>query len=354
MNVRPDDENSETGMQASSEENPSRIPFGNPDKKGKGSDRGIQTVLGRIPPESLGICQAHEHLFVKAGPATAVVPSLLLDDYAKTLEELLAFRAAGGMSLVDAQPIGSGRMADLQERVSLGSGVNVVASTGFHRPFFYADNHWIHGTPADRLARLFLEELSEGMYLDGETAWPSLKGTARAGLIKAAAGPDGIQGRWACLFEAAADAARETAAPVLVHTEEGRNGLAIVRFFSDRGVPPEQLILCHLDRIAGNADVMAEVAATGAWLELDTIGRFKAHSDEAEGDMIASLIEKGHGEKLLLGLDVTRARMRAYGGDIGLDYLLKRFLPLLRKQGIPETELVRMLVENPAKALCMR
>ena len=317
-------------------------------------DRRIQTVLGRIPPECLGVCQTHEHLFVKAGPATDAVPALLLDDYAKTLEELFLFRSAGGASLVDAQPVGSGRMADLQERVSLESGVNVVASTGFHRPFFYADAHWIHSVPTDRLVRLFVEELTEGMYLDGEAAWPTLRGTARAGLIKTAAGPDGIQGRWACLFEAAADAARESATPVLVHTEEGRSGLEIVRFFSDRGVPPGQLILCHLDRIAGNAEVMAEVAATGAWLELDTIGRFKAHSDEEEGDMITSLIESGHGANLLLGLDVTRARMRAYGGDIGLDYLRKRFLPLLRKRGIPEADLTRMMVENPAKALCMR
>lgn len=313
---------------------------------------GIMTVLGLIEPDRLGMCQAHEHLFVKPGPATHTFPDLLLDDYDKTLQESRTYFQAGGRSLVDAQPVGSGRMADLQERVSRESGVHVVAVTGFHRPLFYDESHWIHHASREQLVGLFTEELETGMYLDGEAAWPAERGTARAGIIKTAAGPDGICGRWRVLFDAAAETARRTAAPVLIHTEEGHGALEILRFFLDRGVATQQLIFCHLDRLPGNADPMAEVASAGAWLELDTIGRFKYHDDREEAGTIGKLISLGHGAHMLLGLDVTRARMRAYGGTIGLDYLHDSFLPLLIRSGIPETDVRRMLVDNPAKALC--
>jgi len=311
----------------------------------------IMTVLGPIEPDQLGACQAHEHLFVKEGPATRTFPDLLLDDYGKTLQELTTYFAAGGRSLVDAQPVGSGRMAGLQERVSRESGVHVVAATGFHRPLFYDESHWIHHASMHKLVGLFTEELETGLYLDGESAWPVERGTARAGIIKTAAGPDGISGRWGTLFDAAAETAGRTAAPVLIHTEEGHGAMEILRFFLDRGVAAHQLIFCHLDRVAGNSAYMAEVAAAGAWLELDTIGRFKYHDDREEAGTIGKLISLGHGAHMLLGLDVTRARMRAYGGTIGLAYLHDRFLPLLRQSGILEADLRRMMVENPAKAL---
>jgi phosphotriesterase-related protein len=99
---------------------------------------------------------------------------------------------------------------------------------------------------------------------------------------------------------------------------------------------------------------MAEVAAAGAWLELDTIGRFKYHSDEAEMDMIRYLHDHGLGGRILLGLDTTRRRMRSYGGDIGLDYIHASFFPLLRQNGFQEPQLRLMIAGNPAKALACK
>ena len=311
----------------------------------------VRTVLGACLPGALGTCQAHEHLFLRAGAASQMNGDLLLDDYGKTLQELQSYRSAGGCSLVDAQPAGCGRMAQWLERVSRDSGIAVIASTGFHRPFMYAANHWIHTASVDKLSELFLRELEDGMFQDGDDNWPERQGLARAGIIKTAAGPEGISGRWETLFEAAAEAARKTGAPVLCHTEGGKGGLEILRFFTARGVLPSQLILCHLDRIPENAAHMAEIADAGAWLELDTIGRAKYHSDEAEVDMIRELHELGHAGRILLGLDTTRARMRSYGGGIGLDYIHRQFFPLLRQNGFQEPELQRMLVGNPSRAL---
>jgi phosphotriesterase-related protein len=278
----------------------------------------------------------------------------LLDDYDKTVQELRSYRQAGGCSLVDAQPVGCGRIAQWLERASRDSGVAVIAVTGFHRPFMYPADHWIHTASAEKLSALFVRELLEGMFLDGDDAWPERTGSARAGVIKAAAGPEGISGRWETLFEAAAEASSRTGAPILCHTEGGKGGLEILRFFTDRGIAPDRLILCHLDRIPDNAGPMAEVAAAGAWLELDTIGRFKYHSDESEMDMIRYLHDHGLGGRILLGLDTTRTRMRSYGGGIGLDYIHASFFPLLRQNGFQEPQLRLMIAGNPAKALARK
>ncbi len=55
----------------------------------------IHTVAGPFPPERLGHCQPHEHLFIRAGYPRTVHPPLRLGDLELTVRELQAYRAAG-------------------------------------------------------------------------------------------------------------------------------------------------------------------------------------------------------------------------------------------------------------------
>ena len=74
----------------------------------------IVTVKGSIPSSSLGYCQSHEHIFIANGQSAKIHSALRLDDYDKTVEELLLYKDAGVMSIVDAQPVGCGRIASSQ------------------------------------------------------------------------------------------------------------------------------------------------------------------------------------------------------------------------------------------------
>ncbi len=56
----------------------------------------VQTVSGPIAPDALGHSQIHEHIFVHRTPMAEKNPALRLDDPARSLEELRAYRAAGG------------------------------------------------------------------------------------------------------------------------------------------------------------------------------------------------------------------------------------------------------------------
>ena len=314
----------------------------------------ILTVKGNIKPEQLGYCQSHEHLFIADGQSAKLVPSLRLDDLNATCDELELFKRRGGVSIADAQPVGCGRMADMQLKASERTGVNILASTGFHKLIFYPDGHWLKTIDGDELAELYIDEIKNGMYIDCDTSKPDRRVSARAGIIKTASDLEGPAGDYERLFLAAAEASVQTGVPILSHTEMGKGALEQIRLFTDHKVPAESIIICHLDRVLTDIGYLMEVASTGVYLELDTIGRYKYHSDEDEVRFISKLLENGYADKILLGLDTTRERMKSYGGSIGLDYMFETFFPLLGSYGIGEEFISKFTISNPAKAFTIK
>jgi len=308
-----------------------------------------------MPGEELGHFQAHEHLVVRPVLPGGGNAELTVDDFDLSLKELDLYRQAGGGSLCDAQPGGCGRDAGWLAGLSRRSGINIIASTGFHKLEYYPPGHWIEDRGEDELAGLFQREVTQGMEevgdgLDSGNGPDPGGGQVRAGVIKAALDRDGLKGPYPRLLAAAARASVTSGAPILCHTERGAGALELVRFMDGLGVKRERLILCHLDRRADNPGFHQEVAATGVYLEYDTIGRPKYHDDQEEIRLISEMVETGFEDRLLLGLDTTRARLKAYGGRIGLDYLLTVFLPRLAAEGLSGSILTKLVRTNPARA----
>ncbi len=312
----------------------------------------IMTVTGPIPKTQLGFCHSHEHLFIADGQVVNVNPALRIDSLEKTIAELVLFKQIGGRSIVDAQPVGCGRMAALLSRASKVSGVNVIAATGFHKLIYYPKDHWIRTLDELKLEHLFSSEFQTGMYMDGDDCFPTKQTKAKPGVIKTASGEEGMTAEYHRLFTAAAIAAKRTGFPILSHTEMGKAAMDQIRLFLDFGLSPTSIILCHLDRDLGDFNYHRQVAETGVYLEYDTIGRPKYHSDEAEVEHILKMVEYGYGDQILLGLDVTRERMKSYGGALGLDYLATQFIPMLKKKGLTDEVIAKFTIHNPAKAFC--
>jgi phosphotriesterase-related protein len=320
---------------------------------GKNKKMVITTVTGDMAPEDLGFCQSHEHLWTAGYPGT-VNPDLRIDDLEKSRAELERYRRAGGAALVDAQPPGCGRNALMLKALSEQSAVRIIASTGFHKMIYYPEGHWIYGAGAGALTRLFLEELSGGMYQGEAMTLPDASSGARtscrAGQIKAALDAGSFTPWYEKCFTAATEAARASGAPLMVHVEKGSDPLALADFLVKRGLAPEGLIFCHLDRAAADMSVHRELCRRGVYLEYDTIGRPKYHDDEYEAGIILDMVRDGYAGQLLMSLDSTRARLSSYGGKPGLDHILTRFIPLLRRRGLPETQIQAFFRENPARA----
>lgn len=308
----------------------------------------IHTVCSAIAPEALGHCQIHEHIFVRPTPMSGGNPALCIDSFDRSLEELRRYRAAGGTVLVDAQPVGAGRDAAVLERLSRDSGVPIVASTGYHLLGFYSQESWVQRLNEEELYALYRDEIETGMLLYEPEASlrPEEASGIRAGLVKAAIPAEGPVGRYGILLRAAARAAADCGVPLMLHTECGRRMEAALELCFDLGMRPEKLVVCHVDRQAADWGPHNAAASAGVYLDYDTVGRFKYHSDEEEIALLRHMVDAGFEDRILLALDATAARLTAYGGEIGLDYLLTSFLPRLKREGLPEMVIRKFNGEN--------
>jgi phosphotriesterase-related protein len=266
--------------------------------------------------------------------------------------ELCLFREAGGGAIVDAQPLGCGRDADILGELSEKSGIHIIASTGFHKVSYYSPGHWIYEIQKEKLALLFTEEIEHGMYAGGDTTFPEKQCGRRAGQIKSAFDTCGLNGQYTKCFEAAVIAAKSTGAALMVHIENGsvpQDVHSLADFIESKGLQPERVIFCHLDRAVRNTCLHREIACRGFNLEFDTICRPKYHATAAEISFILSFLEAGFETQLLMSLDTTKARLFSYGGSPGLDYILKRFVPVLLSKGVNRTLIELFFKTNPAR-----
>jgi phosphotriesterase-related protein len=306
------------------------------------------TVTGPMDAAELGVIDAHDHLLMSS-PA---MRGQELDDVERTIDEVRAARGSGIRSIVELTPIGLGRRPELLRRVSATAGLPIIAATGFHRDVHYPSGHWALEAPVDLLAERVTRDLLEGMHpRDWEGNAPL--DAARAGVIKTGASYHHISAAERRRLVAAAIGSRASGAAIVVHAEIGTCGHEIVALLEGEGVPTHRVVLAHMDRNP-DAELHAELAARGVTLVYDTVGRIKYRPDSALLDLIAEMVAVGHGERLLVGLDLgSREYFAAYGGGPGIRYLMDTFVPRLRRR-IGEAATDAILVANPARTYALR
>lgn len=314
----------------------------------------IETVTGQVGEEEIGHCQPHEHVYITQTPALLTNPELRLNNLAASIKELQMYRKAGGNTLVDANPIATGRDALALKSASEVSGVQIIACTGYHIPIFYTEDHWIWSAPEEQLEELFVSELTEGMFLGGCYGWPAYQTDIRAGLVKAMLTSEGVIGRTKVLLRAAGRAAARTGTSLMLHTEYGKGAIEAVQFLKEQGMEEKKILVCHVDRQVEDLSIHEEIAASGVFMEYDTLTLFEFHDNESEIRMLRHMIEKGFLNQILISTDPTADRLKNYEGKCGMDYILTTFVPELKKQGFTDQEILQITKENPKKALLRR
>lgn len=291
----------------------------------------VRTVLGDLGPARLGRVNYHEHLF-------QVSPLLVgdeLDDEGASEEEARLLAASGFETMVDATPVGLGRNPEAVARISLSTGLTVIATTGAHREAHYRADHWLRGATAQARSRFFLDDLTLGMpRRDGDAGLAEGPdgSPVRAGLLKAGVGYWSITAFERVTLEAVALAQVATGAPVMVHLEFCTAAHEVLDLLAADGVPANRVVLAHADRDP-NPALHLELAARGAWLGYDGMARPRTRSDAELLDLTEAVVAGGGGDNILIGGDVARrSRYRAYGGLPGLAYLGERYLPQLRER----------------------
>ncbi|BDM68705.1 phosphotriesterase [Streptomyces nigrescens] len=293
----------------------------------------IRTVLGDLSPADLGVCNAHDHLFLRSPQ----LPGQELADAGAAAAELAAFRAAGGAAVVQWTPYGMGRGAAELPRLARESGVTVVAATGLHQAAHYTPEIVARVRPG--LAELFVTELTEGI---GGTG-------TRAGMIKVAGGFHGLDPHARYTMAAAAEAQRATGAAIGVHLELGTGALDVLELLCGQlAVPPDRVILGHLNR-SPDLVVHRAAAEAGAYLAFDGPSRAHHATDWRLPEALAALAEAGFGDRILLGGDTTTAAARSVDGGPGMPHLLRRHRARL-ELALGADLVIRFLTDNPARA----
>jgi 5-phospho-D-xylono-1,4-lactonase len=304
----------------------------------------VMTVLGPVAPHTLGVTDAHNHLWIE--PVTgAAADSPVLTKTEAILAELITYRQAGGGAMVDCQPGGCGRNGIRLAELSQASGVQIVACTGFHRSKYYPPDFWLWQARAEQAARHFIHEIISGLVETGAASRP-----VRAGFIKIACEATLAQ-MPAAVLEGAALAAREIGAAIEIHTEQGAAAAAILDYFVRQGVRPAQLILCHMDKNPV-FDLHRDLVQAGALLEYDTFYRPKYAPETHLWPLLTRVVEAGLEDGVTLATDMADARLwQTLGGGPGLAGLLTHIRPRLQTLGLQPETIQKLLGRNIAQRL---
>jgi phosphotriesterase-related protein len=331
----------------------------------------VQTVTGPVAAQELGWTLAHEHLLLDIQPpeqrdlpeAPLTLETLgetrrywgrnpfdsRLEDEADAIAELLAFKAAGGGTVVEVTSIGLRRDPAGLRRIAQGAGVHVVMGCSFY----------VHHYHPPRVARMDVEALCDEIVGDLREG---ADGTGiRAGIIGEVGlfwplHPDEIK-----VLRASAMAQRETGAALMIHP--GRDAacpMAAISIVKESGGDPARCVMAHIDRTLFRREDMLALAATGCTLEFDLFGQESSFYPLAPIDMpndatriehLLALIAAGHRERLLVAHDVChKHRLRKYGGE-GYSHLLENVVPVMRRKGMREEDIEALFVSNPARML---
>ena len=268
-----------------------------------------------------------------------------LDNADRMIDELTAFRAAGGASLVEVTCDGWGRDLDVLARLSQESGVHIVATAGFYiepcMPTFVAE--WSIQQLADHLTR----EIEEGV---GDTR-------RRCGVLKSAIHRARVEGLELKGLKAVAIAQRRTGVAITSHTTGARRqevpggtvGVHQVEILKAEGVDPSRFIVGHVDE-RPDIDVLSALANEGCFIQFDVIGKQHWMLDASRAELIRAMIDRGYVHHLMLSHDCNRPHEMRYGGGGGYCHIFEAFLPSLRRLGITEEEICTMMIDNPARA----
>ena len=95
-----------------------------------------------------------------------------------------------------------------------------------------------------------------------------------------------------------------------------------------------------------------EILASGCMFCYDSVYRLKYVSEQEKLELLGEMREAGLLGQIVISLDTTNQRLWAYhAADMGLDYILKDYIPKMKAIRFTDRDIHRMCVENPGKIL---
>ncbi len=312
--------------------------------------KAINTVLGTISPEQLGITLMHEHLLI--GWAGWELDTTAPRFDRKTalrncLDRLKETRDLGLKSMVDPCPMDIGRDIVFMAEAAQASGINIIAATGLYKEDL-GNVAYFRQRSVDEITAVYVREIKEGI---GESG-------IKAGIIKCATGKGQITKYEENCLRAAARAHKTTGAPITTHTEEGTMGREQLDIFASEGVDLSHVIIGHS---CGASDLRyhTEMLDRGCTLGFDRFGLDLLHPDKLRLAALIGLAGVGYEKQIVLSHDsvacwLGRALEIPPEAAKGIanwtpTHIFKHILPTMRDAGVADQKINAMLVDNPRR-----
>ena len=337
----------------------------------------IQTVLGLIEPDELGITLAHEHLIADGScwyiePACAGEKAmslkpvsidilwwlryhffenrddLVISDEQTAIAEASRFKIAGGNSIVEVSSIGLGRDPQALAHISRASGLNIIMGSGYYMaaslpPDFDERNE-------ESITEEIVRDITVGVDNTG----------IRAGLIGEIGCSWPLDPRELKSLKAAARAQHITGANLNIHPGQGEEStMEILDILEDTGADIKRTTISHIDRAVRDPKNRLKLAKRGCNLEYDLFGRegyypivvrlIDLPNDAMRINEIMQLIDAGFINQIVISQDIwNKIQLCKYGGW-GYDHILRNVVPVMLAKGMTEEQIHTIMVDNPRK-----
>jgi phosphotriesterase-related protein len=342
------------------------------DLKGK-----VQTVLGLIEPEQLGVTLPHEHLvsdgscwFVEPDTATEKemahrpvtvdilwwvryhlfqnLDDMLMLDEEEAIKEAMDFKMEGGNSIVEMSNIGLGRDPQALARISRATGLNVIMGSGYYLAVSHPPQ--MDSKREEEIAEEIVQDIMTGVGAS----------SIHAGLIGEIGCSWPLADNERKSLRAAARAQRLTGAALNVHPGQHEEAaMQIMTLLDEAGADLSRTIIDHMDRAVRQSKDRLELAKRGCYLEYDLFGRegyypmkhrvIDLPNDHQRINEIMELMDAGYLNQILISQDIwNKIQRRAYGGW-GYGHILRNTVPVMRVKGISDDEIRTVIVENPGR-----
>ncbi len=315
----------------------------------------IQTVLGAVEPEQLGITLAHEHVFTLT-PDSQQQWSDEWDEetrVAEAITTLTALAASGVSTIFDPTVDGLGRNIPRVRRINEQvPDLNIVVATGIYT---YADvPGWFsaRGPGAlpdlpEPMIDLFTRDITSG-----------IQGTdVRAAFLKCAIDHHGLTKGVERIMRACAQTHLGTGAPMMVHTHPGsQTGLEVKRVLAEEGVAPTRVMLAHSGD-STDADHLSSLADEGFLLGMDRFGIDTMLDFDGRVGIVVELCRRGYAGSMVLSqdaacyIDWVQPDVMPFLPNWNYLHVQRDVVPALLAGGVSQEQVDQMLVANPRRFL---
>lgn len=336
----------------------------------------VMTVLGAIEPSALGTTLMHEHVFIdlthlavtqvepwqeplRDGELTLASrgllqvdpyvsrPNLSLDDEDAAVAELELFRSLGGASIVELTTTGiKPRPSDLAV-VSRRTGLHIVAGCGYYTAITHPAE--VAERSEAELVELLVDQVANGMGPD----------QIRPGIIGEIGTSGPIEPNEEKVLRVVAAVQQRTGLAINVHVAIfGRQAWRALDILDAAGADLGRVVVSHLDQLP-DLDYHRGVLKRGATVEYDCFGSefYFDHAGTAEPtdrdrvDGLIALLDEGCVDHLVISQDIcTKLQLVRYGG-LGYGHILRSVVPRLKRRGVDDAIIRKLLVDNPARLL---